>query len=194
MLIASYIDIRDFARAIDVISFMNFEEDFVRNRGVRVFTDVPDERNFQDHQYDMIARERLEIERSMANGQQRTNDYLYYDKDGNCHEDIFAYRRLKYDVITATETVQSEIFMDRAEMHQEIINSNNARNELTRKRSISDQYVEFMKKNTHDIPEFGLNFHTFTSLVLSPYLNIVSRGYYASDKHVSHESINFFFF
>ena len=188
LLISAYIQNRDFDSAYDVLNFINFEEDFVRNRGVRVFNDIADEKIFQNHQNEIILRERLELEReAMMNptGNDQ-NSQQYYDKLGNCYEDIYHYRRMKYDVFTVGQLNQSEIFMNRAQLHQEIIHTNFIADQQSKRLSMTEEYNEFMRHNKeHLIPEFGANFHTFTSLILSPFLNIDSRNYYSKDKHVS---------
>jgi hypothetical protein len=188
LLIAAYIEKRDFDTAYDVMNYMNFEEDFVRNRGVRVFEDEPDEKIFQSHQNEIILRERLEIERQTVVSPRGTNqiDQRYYDKFGNCYDDIYQYRRMKYDVATVGKLNQSEILMNRAEIHQEIIHKNYLADQETKRLTMTDQYKSFMKRNKeHLMPEFGSNIHTFAPLILSPFLNIDSRNYYDRDKHVS---------
>jgi pentatricopeptide repeat protein len=188
LLMSAYIQKRDFDSAYDVMNYMNFEEDFVRNRGVRVFTDKPDENIFLSHQNEIILRERLEIERQIIMDPRGSTqiDQSYYDKFGNCYDDIYHYRRMKYDVITVGQLNQSEILMNRAEIHQEILHKNYLADEETKRLTMTEQYKAFMRHNSEErMPEFGSNIHTFTSLILSPFLNIDSRNYYDRDKHVS---------
>ena len=189
-MISAHIHNRDFESAKAVLLNLNFEEDFVRNVGPKVFSDIPCEDTFKIHEESITLRKSPQS--GVQGGQRGMGRKSSYNSDGDFVEDIFSFRRKKYNNLIVESVCRDP--------RNHFANSKNSRSDskFSEKSDQNPTTTAFNKEfdlllqnNDHAIPEFGVNLHTFTSLIFSPFLNIQSRNYYAPNKNVSYRIVTY---
>ena len=186
ILIAAHIYNRDFESAKAVLQNLHFEEDFVRNVGPKVFSNKPSEDTFKIHEESILLRKGPQSSaHGDIGGQRGMGRKSSYNSDGEFVEDIYSFRRKKYNNLIV-ERVDRELDYD-----SNFVNSDKGVRKMSEKINqnpttiaFNQEYDLLLRNNRHQIPEFGVNLHTFTSLIFSPFLNIESRNYYAPNKNV----------
>ena len=186
ILISAHIHNRDFENAKAVLLNLHFEEDFVRNVGPKVFSDKPSEDTFKIHQESLILRKSpLSSIHNDIGGERGMGRKSSYNSDGEFVEDIYSFRRKKYNNMIA-ESANRE-----SKHHSKNMNNHKSEKKVGERSyqnptttAFNQEFDLLLRNNSYQIPEFGVNLHTFTSLIFSPFLNIQSRNYYAPNKNV----------
>ena len=186
ILIAAHIYNRDFESAKAVLLNHHFEEDFVRNVGPKVFSDKPSEDTFKIHGESILLRKGPQSStHGDIGGHRGMGRKSSYNSDGEFVEDIYSFRRKKYNN-SIVECVDRESNYNSKFVHIDKgvrkLSENVNQNPITI--AFNQEFDLLLQNNKHEIPEFGVNLHTFTSLIFSPFLNIESRNYFAPNKNV----------
>ena len=186
VLISAHVNNRDFDSAKAVLVNLDFEEDYVRNTGPNVFSALPSEDAFKFYVDTMVERKSSQSSTHLDKGGQRgLGRNSSYNSNGEFIEDIYSFRRKKYNNLVAgisnCGTEYRSKFI-RNDMNGSKTGDRDYQNPITT--AFNLEFDALIRNNTVTIPEFGVNIHTFTSLIFSPFLNIQSRNYYAPNKHV----------
>lgn len=191
VLISAHVNNRDFGSAKAVLVNLDFEEDFIRNTGPKVFSALPSEDAFKFYEDAMVERKSSQSSTQVDKGGQRgLGRNSSYNSNGEFIEDIYSFRRKKYNNLVAENINREAEYRSkyvRNDMNSLETGERDFQNPITT--AFNQEFDLLLRNNTVRIPEFGVNLHTFTSLIFSPFLNIQSRNYYAPNKHVRNSSM-----
>ena len=185
-MISAHINNRDFDSAKAVLVNLEFEEDFLRNTGPKIFSDSPLADAFKFYEEAKALRKNSQSSTYADKGGQRgMGRNSSYNSDGDFIEDIYSFRRKKYNILGAGNFDRGAEYRSkyvRSERNGPKTGERDSQNPTAI--AFNQEFDLLLRNNTVKIPEFGVNLHTFTSLIFSPFLNIQSRNYYAPNKHV----------